>query len=388
MSLNHSADRSCRFPLSTRDLRLVRPGKWICCCVVLLLCLATGAPVSAEDPALTPEEFLKRYRAAVKQQLAQLVDFEMDLTEQLPRRGNYQRTIFVRAPQHQDPLAASRGDILTALDEQPSQNIFTRVHFCHADEVTVLLRRDSSTDPFEIYLHAPLDPESIQFALSSNVDAYAYASFAWFSQPWLDYFEQPGAIIDIQRTTEAGVPLVEVSFQLPEDALINGQKPNFDEATVSLEPGRDWIFRKVRTPEGGVAASHDSTLRIFYEGRIDKYEQHGGMWLPAVFRIQHLTRDQDGKRVREEIQTAELTAVRTGPIPDSRFELQTYGLGTISAAPDAAPSGTAKQSQRRVLVLVLNLLIAGVLLVIFMQRRRSKRSRQQNPDFETDVSAS
>lgn len=375
-------------PASRQVLPQLLWGKRTICHLILLLCLCMGAPVSAGDPPLMQDDFLKTYRAAVKQQIAQLVDFEMDLTEQLPRRGNYQRTIFVRAPQNQDPLTASRGDILTSLDEKPSQNIFTRVHFCHAGEVAVLLRRNSSTDPFEIYMHAPLDPESIQFALSSNVDVYAYAAFAWFSQPWLDYFEQPGAITGIKRTTEAGVPLVNVSFKLPEGTLIAGQKPNFDEATVSLEPGRNWIFRKVRTPERGVVASHDSTLRIFYEGRIDTYEQHGGMWLPAVFKIQHSTRDQSGKLVDESIQTAELTAVRKGPIPDSRFQLQTYGLGAISPAQEETLDDATGNRQRRSLVLILNLLIVGMLLLILIHRRHSKRKRQRNLRADMDVTTS
>lgn len=357
----------------------------ICCCVSALLLPFSGASVSAADETLTPEEFLKIYRSAVDNQIARIVDFEMDLTEQLPRRGNYQRTIFVRAPQNKDPLAASRGDILTSQDQKPSQNIFTRVHFCHTGEVTVLLRRNSSTDPFEIYMHAPLDPDSIQFALSSNVDAYAYASFAWFGQRWLDYFELPGAITGIERTVQDGVPLVEVSFKLPEDTLIAGQKPNINEGTVSLEPERNWIFRKVRTPEGGVAASHDPTQRVFYEGRIDKYEQHGGMWLPAVLQIDHTIQDQAGKRVYEAVQTAELTAVRIGPTPDSRFDLKTYGLAAISTPSHDDKTGAADKSQSRRLVLILNLLIAGGLLLLFIQRHRSNRNLKRSRQTETDT---
>ncbi len=140
-----------------------------------LVLLFSGLSASAADATLTPDEFLKIYRAAVNKQIAEIVDFEIDTVEKIPRRGNYQRTIFVRAPQGNDPLFANRGDILQSQDTEPSQDIFTRVHLCHDNEVTVLLRRSSATGPFEIYTNDIANAESIQFALSSNVDGLAYA---------------------------------------------------------------------------------------------------------------------------------------------------------------------------------------------------------------------
>lgn len=342
---------------------------------VTLVVLSTGVSGAASEAPLSPEEFLKVYRAAVDKQISQIVDFELDTIEKIPRRGNYRRTIFVCAPIDQATLYASRGDLLQSQDEVPSQDIFTRVHLCHNNEVTVLLRRASATSPFEIYYNDSANAESIPFALSDNVDALAYASFAWFGQRWLDYFELPDAITGIERTVQNGVNLVDVSFQIPENALIAGMKPNFPEATVTLEPGRDWVFRGVRLPEGGVAATHDPSQRVFYSGTITDYKQHAGMWLPLGLNLSRTTRDKEGKVVDAAIQSAEVVAFRVGAISQKRFDLKTYGLGTISeydADEDHIRPGISTVNFS---MIMMGILLAVTSLVVFILRRQKiKRS--------------
>jgi hypothetical protein len=337
---------------------------------VTLVAFFSGISGAVAEEALSPEEFLTVYRAAIDKQITQIVDFELDTIEKIPRRGNYRRTIFVCAPIDQATLYASRGDLLQSQDEVPSQDIFTRVHLCHNNEVTVLLRRASATGPFEIYYNDRANAESIPFALSDNVDALAYASFAWFGQRWLDYFELPDAITGIERSVQNGVNLVDVSFQISENALIAGMKPNFLEATVTLEPGRDWVFRGVRLPDGGVAASHDPSQRVFYSGTITDYQQHAGMWLPLGLKLSRTTRDKEGKIVDAAIQSAEVVAFRVGAISQKRFDLKTYGLGTISeydADEDQIRSGISTVNFS---LIMMGILLAATGLVVFILRRQ------------------
>lgn len=166
--------------------------------------------------------------------------------------------------------------------------------------------------------------------------------------------------------------LVNVSFQIPKDTLIAGQIPNFQQATVTFEPERDWVFRGVRISAAGVAASHDPTQRIFFHGTIDDYKQHAGMWLPTALNLRHTTKDKAGEIVDDALQSVEVTAVRVGPVADERFDFKTYGLGTIADFNQVDQEKTQSFSQRALIVLIINLLGIGLLLLIIVLYRRSR----------------
>lgn len=333
-------------------------------CLFVPVLLSLGTSTSAADDSLSSDEFLKIYRTAVGKQIGQIVDFEIDTIESIPRRGDYHRTIFVRAPRGKDTQFASRGDILVSQDSEPSQDIFTRVHFCHAGKVTVLLKRSSETNPFEIYVNETESGKSIRHNIADNIDALAYASFAWFGQRWLDYLEVPGAITGIEQKNEDGVELVDVSFKIPKNVLVAGQSPNFHEGIVTFDPKQDWVLRRIRTPDGGVAAGHDPTQRIFYDGSINEYEKHAGMWLPKSMNLRFTTKDKEGKIVRDAIQSATVESVRIGPVSDARFDLKTYGLGSIA---------NREKGPGLLTVLIINALVIGtILLLVVLRKFKSK----------------
>jgi len=52
-----------------------------------LVLLFSGLSASAADATLTPDEFLKIYRAAVNKQIAEIVDFEIDTVEKNSASG-------------------------------------------------------------------------------------------------------------------------------------------------------------------------------------------------------------------------------------------------------------------------------------------------------------
>jgi len=287
----------------------------------------------------------------------------MDVTEEMSRRGNYKRTIFVRAPKNSDTMYSERGDILQSTDPEPSQDIFTRVHFCFGGDVVILLRRGASDNPFEVSSINEESTTSLDYAMAYNIDHLAYSSFAWCGRRWIDQFEMPDAIKKIEHRVEEGVRLVDISFQLSDRHAVPRLRPCFVQGIVTLEPDRDWIFRGIRIPDSGTLLPSDATKRVFFTSSVD-YDNYDGMWLPTERIHRRIVKDEDGTVIDDSGDVVRVVDVRLGPVPDERFDMKTYGLGSLVAS-------TTDDSQWRIFVLVaVNVFVLGTIGIILVQRRR------------------